>query len=194
MHDLTLMYSFVGCTPVIIRIIAEFDQQAIATDSKVTERSTSTTRMKKLQKKIIDEKEGHGSLGVLELFTLSASALTQFEDVNNMEVNEGRLFFEHTENKKVYDPNFLQLIRRITTEVSIGDMVSRKTETDYVGKVPIDSPLTSEALNDKAREYIERNVDKQSQNGDGQDRGRVLGATGHIYEDSVCLKLEECKS
>jgi hypothetical protein len=146
----------------------------------------SSKRMQNAMTKLQDDKEGHAGIDILGI-SLSVSAYDKLLDVNEIEVTTEKAFTETTEDLREYNEKFLQIIQRITTEVSISDMVASTTTSTWRDSVLVTYPESKEELNKRARQYILNNF--------GGEMGQILGETGHMYEESACLKMKSnCES
>jgi len=170
-----------ACTPVRIRVTAEFDQQAMISDYNRVEVTKSSKRMKHAMTRLQDDKDGKAGIDILGI-SLSASAYDKLLDVDDIKITTEREFTEINEDLKVYNEKFLQVIQRIKTEVSISDMVGTTIVSTWRDSVPVTHPETKEELDNRARQYIINNF--------GGEMGQIIGETGHIYEESTCLKME----
>jgi len=131
-----------------------------------------------------DDQESNFGLEI-PVFSVSSSSADNRLNEDEIEVDTEREFEEESRDETEFNENFLQIIRRITTEVSISDRRAFKTESTWEDSTHVSMPESREQLDNRARQYILSNY-----GGWGDMKGTILGAHGHIYEESKCLKIK----
>ena len=167
-------------TPVSYRVIAEYHQQALTMDFSRRELTKKTEFMDYAATTLINDKEGHAGIGIMG-FTMSVSAYNNLKDINNIKVDQTKSFSEKTTNKKEYNPDFLQIVEHITTEITINDLIILHTTSEYIDAIPKSSPKSTAELEDMAKQYIFNNW--------AMEKGEILGGHGHIYQETMCPQL-----
>ena len=72
----------------------------------------------------------------------------------------------------------LQLVKKVTTEITVDDKILVYSEYDYEETIPKSTPKTQDELEAKARNYISYTY--------GQWPGHILGQAQHIYRETGC--------
>ena len=170
------------CTPFSFRVIAEFYQQALTKDTTKRELTKKTEKIHHAITSLKQEEDRCGSVGIMGL-SITHSANAAMYDLNDKNVDQTRQFTEVTDHTREYNPNYLQILRHVTTEIAFGDFILMNNVIEWVDSVPISTPKTMTELGEMAGAYIRNNW--QYENG-----GQIVGSAGHIYEEFGCPQIK----
>ena len=142
-----------------IRIHVEHTQQPLVKAASYRKIVTSTESFNSSYKNISGSFSGKASSG-FGLFSGDVSAA--FNHVTSNVSYMKTLNYMEESSTTEFNPNFLQIIREVTTEAEIDGNVAKIVETKIVDSVLTDNPLTQKQLQEKSEEYI-----KMYDNGSG---------------------------
>jgi len=165
------------CLSFSYQVKAEYYQQALIEEQKYREIIKKTELMSNALTTLIDDKEGCAEVGLMG-FDISANAYNDATDKNTLCSDVNTEFHEKTDKKIGYNEKMLQIVQKITTEITVDDKILITKKYNYEDAIPIDSPKTTEELEEMARNYIRLNY--QTWPGD------ILGEIQHIYRETGC--------
>lgn len=138
-----------GRTTMSVRIVTEFFERSVAKDSKHLKTISSSKNFKKQHEKLgISGSISAGFGG------FSASAKASYEAVKDS-ASSGESYKELIKTDIVeFHPNENQIIRRITTTISINGVTATERDEVIVDAQPKDQELSLAELRQKANEYM----------------------------------------
>jgi len=164
------------CIPISVRVKAEFFERSITKDSRHYKLVESSESFRQNYEKLATSAEISASFSAF-----SGSAKAAYEGVTDSVVsNKGSRHEEHSK-EVTYNPNFLQIQRVVTTEVTIDGKLAKSVEKDYVDSVSIDAHETADELTKRGEKYIRYNFANLA-------RARGANLRGNVYEASACIK------
>jgi len=163
--------------PVGLRVLVEHSQQPLMKASSYRKSITSTDSFNSSYQNNSGSFSGNASLFSGKLF--SGSASSAFNNVTSHISSLKTLSYQEESSTSEFNPNFLQVVREVTTEATIDGNVAKMVETKVVDCVPNNSPLSSKDLQKKSEEYIQL-YDNGS--GNGIKNGSICSftATDHL--------------
>ena len=134
-----------------IRILVEHTQQPLLRASTYRKSICSTDSFNSSYKNISGSFSGEASFG----FGLcSGSVSAAFNHVASSVASLKTLTYLEESSMTEFNPNFLQIIREVTTEVIIDGNVAKTVESKIVDAVVIDNPLSQKHLQKRSEEFI----------------------------------------
>ena len=134
---------------------------------------------------MVDKKDGGKENGP-KLFGLSAGGNSLFNDVIDTTTQNTTKFTQKSRDETTFNSDFTQIVEKITKEVLIGRVRSRKITTNIRDSVPIQNSESQRQLNLRARDYIYNNFE--------HEKGIIRAETGNSNctgERSVCMYEEK---
>ena len=165
------------CLSFSYQVKAEYYQQALIEEKERREITKKTELMSNALTTLIDDKQGCADLGLMG-FDVSAYAFNDAEDKNTLYSDSKTEFTEDTTKRTGYSDQMLQLVKKVTTEITVDDKILVYSEYDYEETIPKSAPKTQDELEAKARNYISYTY--------GQWPGHILGQAQHIYRETGC--------
>lgn len=162
------------CLQTSLSVKAEFLELSYISTSLYTKEITSSTSFR----------ENFHSLDVsaeigAEYMGFSASAKAAFDEVTKGSESSSEDHEVEKSKTETYMPNFLQLVREITTQVVINGQKAESVDRKIVDSVPVSESLNQTQLHQLAVDYITREFGSPTTNG-----GTIRDNT---YSTSACL-------
>ena len=183
---LTKKYSpIIYCSTICvgIRIHVEHTQHPLIKSSSYRKVVTSTETFNSSYKNVSGSFSGKASAGIF-----SGSVSAAFNNVASNVFYLKTLSYMEESSTTDFNPNFLQIVREVTTEAEIDGNVAKIVETKIVDSVPTDNPLSQNELQKKSEEYI-----KMYDNGSGTGirLGSICSFSAYedfdVEEEGTCL-------
>jgi hypothetical protein len=179
----------------MVRVKAQYFEQALVKDSKFRVTTRNSDNFLKIYKNAKRASGAEVKVGVApmvdgksgpKLFGLSAGGSSLFNDVLKTTSQNTTKFTQKSRDETTFNSDFTQIVEKITKEVFIGRVRSRKITTNIRDSVPIQNSESQRQLNLRARDYIYNNFE--------HEKGRIRAETGNSNctgERSVCMYEEK---
>jgi len=179
------------CLDTTLTVTAEFFEQSVLSASSHVKVITQSSDFKQSFNRLAASAEISASYGAF-----SGSAKAAYEEATEASQRNDRM--RHTEKSATttYSPDELQVIRKVTTVVSIAGKTVQTVDKEFVDTVPSSKPLTQDQLIQREVDYIKRRFGYLENRG-GTVRGNTYTARNCLpiqLKDGQCHTHKDCKS
>ena len=178
-YVITNVYAEPNCVPVTMFIRAEYFEQAVQSAFRHTKIIETSSNFTNNFHKLATSAEISATFSAF-----SGSAKAAYEDVTESVLQSNESKHNETSEKATFNPAFLQILRKITTEVSIDGRTAKTTTREFVDSVKTKKALSQEELKKKGEDYITYNY------------GHLVNGTvtRNTYLAEACIQLKSKKS
>lgn len=164
------------CTPVSLVVKAEFFEEALVKDYKLSEITRSSSKFQSAYNELDVAVEASGGYGA---FSISAS--TSFRQVSDVASETSDSFSSKMEEETSFNKDFLQIKRRVITTITVNGAVASKETEMIVDSVPKEKEETPTQLYNRAKVYIANNFGHET-------KGQIVGAAENMYKETTCIE------
>jgi len=177
------------CVDVSLRVTAEFFEKSYESAFKYNKLITASSSFRKDYNKLAVAAEVSVSYGAF-----SGAAKASYEGITDTFDQMSSSRHEEKYHEEHYKPGFLQIERKITTEVIIDGNVAKSVERELVDSVPIEKSESPQQLRQRANEYMIKNFGYLADENGAELRGHVYTAEAcvpyQIQKDTYCVKIQ----
>ena len=166
------------CVHVSLRVTAEFFEKSYESASKYNKLITASSSFRKDYNKLAVAAEVSVSYGAF-----SGGAKASYEGITETIEEMSSSRHEEKSQEEHYKPGFLQIERKITTEVIIDGNVAKSVERELVDSVPIEKSESPQQLKQRANEYMIENFGYLANKNGAELRG-------HVYTAVACVPYQ----